>query len=410
MAKKATKKASLGKVGRVEREQRLNRTLVIGAIVIFSSILIILIVGLILNTFVYPNQPIAYVDGEEILTRDFQARVRFTRGQLIDQYLFYTQYQYEEGMRQIEIQLYPPLLGSNTISAMVDEIIIKHEAQARGIVVTDEEIEGMFEEYFSYYPEGTPTVSNPTARPTSTFSATQLALVTLPPTSTPTQEQTPEEQNTPIPDENEISSTEIPTATQFTYKSYLDNKQDYFQAQKSELDVTEKDLRAIFEGELYRKKLIEIIITEVEQEKAWVLARHILVDEEDQANEVLSRLENGEDWYGLAIELSIGPSGPQGGDLGWFDEAAMIPEVAFSLSIGEISDPVQSEFGWHIIQVIGREMRPLTPEEITAAKDQAFNNWLAEVREIVEFTLIKSWEDRIPNTPTIPPEFRLTQP
>lgn len=82
-------------------------------------------------------------------------------------------------------------------------------------------------------------------------------------------------------------------------------------------------------------------------------ARHILVPTEDEAKAVLARVKAGEDFAKVADELSKDP-GSKGGDLGWFTKDKMVPEfadAAFRLKPGEISDPVKSPFGWHIIQV-----------------------------------------------------------
>ena len=82
-------------------------------------------------------------------------------------------------------------------------------------------------------------------------------------------------------------------------------------------------------------------------------ARHILVATEEEAKAALARVKAGEDFGKVADELSKDPSS-KGGDLGWFTKDKMVPEfadAAFKLKPGEISDPVKSPFGWHIIQV-----------------------------------------------------------
>ena len=85
-----------------------------------------------------------------------------------------------------------------------------------------------------------------------------------------------------------------------------------------------------------------------------VHASHILVETEREANEIFELIEEGADFGELAQERSSCPSAEQDGELGWFgkDEMALEFEAAaFSMDEGEISEPVQSEFGWHIIQV-----------------------------------------------------------
>ncbi len=86
-----------------------------------------------------------------------------------------------------------------------------------------------------------------------------------------------------------------------------------------------------------------------------ISARHILVAEKSEAEEIITALKGGADFAELAKEKSTGPSGPKGGDLGYFDRGAMVPSfeaAAFSLEKGAFSQtPVQTQFGWHVIKV-----------------------------------------------------------
>ncbi|MEZ5930609.1 MAG: peptidylprolyl isomerase [Alphaproteobacteria bacterium] len=86
-----------------------------------------------------------------------------------------------------------------------------------------------------------------------------------------------------------------------------------------------------------------------------VHARHILLASEDDAKAVITELEGGADFETLAKEKSTGPSGPQGGDLGYFRKGQMVPEfgdAAFAMEIGSTSsEPVQTQFGFHVIKV-----------------------------------------------------------
>lgn len=81
-------------------------------------------------------------------------------------------------------------------------------------------------------------------------------------------------------------------------------------------------------------------------------AAHILVESEEDALEVKKELDAGADFATLAKEMSTGPSGPNGGDLGWFTTGRMVPEfeqAVLALKSGEVSAPVQTQFGWHVI-------------------------------------------------------------
>ena len=101
-------------------------------------------------------------------------------------------------------------------------------------------------------------------------------------------------------------------------------------------------------------------------------ARHILLSSREDAEAVIAELEGGADFATLAQERSTGPSAPGGGDLGWFGRGRMVPafeEAAFALEVGGTSpEPVETQFGWHVIQV--EEVRQSAPPPLEAIGDQ----------------------------------------
>ena len=102
---------------------------------------------------------------------------------------------------------------------------------------------------------------------------------------------------------------------------------------------------------------------------------HILVDSEQAAQEAIDRIRGGEDFATVAQEVSTDPgSGPQGGALGPLQAGAFVPEfeeAAMALEPGEISEPVQTQFGWHVITTeAGQELTPELREQITTEVQQ----------------------------------------
>jgi peptidyl-prolyl cis-trans isomerase C len=84
-----------------------------------------------------------------------------------------------------------------------------------------------------------------------------------------------------------------------------------------------------------------------------VKARHILVDQEFQAKDIIKKLEEGKTFEEMAQKFSKCPSGKRGGDLGEFGRGKMVPsfeQAAFALQPGEVSPPVRTQFGFHLIQ------------------------------------------------------------
>ena len=117
---------------------------------------------------------------------------------------------------------------------------------------------------------------------------------------------------------------------------------------------------------------------------AQVCARHILVESEEEANAAVGRLSQGEDFATLAIEMSIGPSGPNGGDLGCAAPSAYVIEfgsATMDAEIGQPVGPVQTQFGWHVILVESRTIPTLEEarELLDTRRTQGptlFTNWL----------------------------------
>jgi peptidyl-prolyl cis-trans isomerase C len=109
-------------------------------------------------------------------------------------------------------------------------------------------------------------------------------------------------------------------------------------------------------------KVYDQVVKQMKPEEE-VHAHHILVPTEDEAKAIEAELKKGADFATLAKEKSKDPSGASnGGDLGWFTKDQMVPEfadAAFKLDKGQISDPVHTQFGWHIIRVDDKRMKPV---------------------------------------------------
>jgi len=147
-------------------------------------------------------------------------------------------------------------------------------------------------------------------------------------------------------------------------------------------NLTEELIRRLIADQILADGLAEIHggSSVVEQ----VNASHILVETEETGQEVLDKLDAGEDFAALAAEYSTDPgSKDQGGDLGWFPRGMMVPEfeeAAFALEPGETSGLVQSDFGFHIIRVHEKEDREMDPALQAQVKSQQFQAWFAAQR------------------------------
>ncbi|WP_171206474.1 peptidylprolyl isomerase [Ruegeria sp. HKCCA0235A] len=100
-------------------------------------------------------------------------------------------------------------------------------------------------------------------------------------------------------------------------------------------------------------------------------ASHILVESEEEAKALKAQLDDGADFAELARENSTGPSGPNGGALGWFGKGQMVPEfeaAVIALEKGQVSDPVQTQFGWHLVKL--NDKRKTEAPELDAVRDE----------------------------------------
>ena len=131
----------------------------------------------------------------------------------------------------------------------------------------------------------------------------------------------------------------------------------------------QQEAKAALTDEALRQTYDEAVKSMSGQEE--VRARHILVESEDEAKAILEQLKGGADFATLAKEKSKDPGAAEGGDLGYFTKDQMVPEfadVAFKMYPGQLSNPVKTQFGWHVIKL--EDKRTRQPPEFEKVKDQ----------------------------------------
>jgi len=149
-------------------------------------------------------------------------------------------------------------------------------------------------------------------------------------------------------------------------------------------DLTYEEFQEELRFQLLALAIFERITGSVPTTAEQVHARHILVQAEEEAQTILTRLQAGEDFADLARERSQDENTKEaGGDLGFFHRGQLISpeleEAALALQPGQISGVVQSQFGYHIVQVLEKAPdRPLPPELLNSLKEQAFAGWMQE--------------------------------
>jgi parvulin-like peptidyl-prolyl isomerase len=371
------------------RDAERNRRVLLALLGVGALLVILLGAGVIQELVIKPRQPVATVNGQAISLSEYQKRVRFS-------------------WFQAGTELTDPQGDSlQVLDQMIDERLIREQAQQRSLAVSPEEVTENVEKAFGY------------------FRYTPTPAPTLPPEPTPTPGGPP-------------TATPAPTATPVTLDAYQKALKDWVDRSNRAAGITEADLRNLLETDLLRDKLYEVVANEVATTEEQVRARHILVRiiepeptptpdptgiptptpdpsatptpaPRDAAQalariiEVQQKLGAGEDFAKLALEYSDDTgSATEGGDLGWFGRGMMVTEfeeAAFSLQPGQLSNPVKTQFGYHLIRVEERDAaRPVDEFTLAQRKYEAFNKWLADLRTAAKIE--RSWSlDKLPSTP-----------
>lgn len=430
------KKAVLHKkhVARLQREQQQSRMILYAFVGILAAVVLLLVYGYLDINYFQLQKPVAKVGDTEILASQFEPRVRMQRQQILAQYNQYAQYGQLFGMdvqtqlTQLETQLNSTeTIGQSVLDQMINEQLIRLEAAKRGITVSDAELNEAKQSSFAFFPNGSPTptvtptevtlpevpaeaykIVTKTPLPTATLEFTltpEVTTGTVEATATAQPSATPTATLEPIPTATQgPTATASPTATPYTLEGFNTQFSDA-QERMQKLGLKEKDYLEFFDLQVLERKLLDDLTAELPRVEKQVWARHILVADEVTALTVIERLNSGEDFAVLAKELSTDTGSAQnGGDLGWFGSGAMVAEfetAAFALEKpGDYTTtPVASDFGFHIIQLIAKQDRPLTAEQYDAAKNKVFSEWLTAAREEYGVETFDIWKQHVPTEP-----------
>lgn len=165
-----------------------------------------------------------------------------------------------------------------------------------------------------------------------------------------------------LEDKYDVSDEDVDEQIEELKEEIGDGYEDILEQQ----GLTEEDLKEDLKNQLLQQQALtegeEVTDEEIENYyehmKEEVKARHILVEDEETAKKVKKKLDDGEDFADLAKEYSTDNSAEDGGDVGFFSAGQMVIEfenAAYDMDVDEISDPVESDFGYHIIEVLDRQ-------------------------------------------------------
>jgi parvulin-like peptidyl-prolyl isomerase len=411
---------------RAEREAELQRRIVLGVGAAIAFSLIIVAIFLVKDLIIDPNQVVAAVNGQDITVAEFQQRVRLERfmvsqqiSSIVDLYRNFgmtddqinqqllSQPPYSEWMSELQV---PDQLGNRVINDMVGDELIRQKAAELEISVDEEAVNAERQDLFGFDPEtaGLPPTETltPTITPTPFVSPTPSPIPSATPTAEATAELTAEATSdveptmtwTPLP-------TPTPTATLTADElraQFETNVNDYYNVVRNNTGLSNEYIDRYFEFQALRKAVRDAVTLDNPDLNLYVNVRHILVETEEEAQDVLAALVAGEAFSDLARSISTDTgSGTQGGELDWSpitNYVKAFAEAVRDAEIGSIVGPVQSEFGYHIIQVRAREQREAEEDELEAAKDRVFENWLEEQRSAQsdQITIYPIWTSFVP--------------
>ena len=392
MAKKTRvpKELTRRQISRLEKERRLEKTLIWSVVAMAVVIVAVLTYGLVLENVIKARQPIAVVGDVAIPTSEFQAFVRYARMQMQLQLVTL-----EEQRQSIDptdetssfilsyldnqiSQLQSSLDASNALTIgdqAADRLILyelaRQEVARRGIQISDDDVQRAIEVSLGYDRDA----------------------------STP-----------PVDSSEEISPTEegvLPTATPVTEEAFQERYQLVLSDMLKPLNISEKAFRRWNQGDVAVQKLQEALLEEAPAEGEQVKLSVLSVDGEALANELAARIDAGETLAVIGEELAASddPSGSLN-ELDWLPISSVedyigpvLATQSLLLSVGEHTPPMPTETAgvYTIVEMVGHETREYSDGARQSIADELFTAWYesAEQAHVVR----KAYADRVPTTP-----------
>lgn len=402
-------------VSRAEREEQLQKWVIRGVIAAAAVLVLLVAATFAIEQLIIPNQAVAVVNGSNITVREFRQQYQLERNRLLlqinqlqssgfDLQQLAQQEPYKTWISEVNV---PDQLGLRVINDMVDDRLLDMEASARNIAVDDAALRQSVEEFFGFDPTQVALIG---VEPTATLEPT----ITPTPFVSPTPTNTPEPTSTVDPTASAAEATTEPTVTpqptvveptlsaQAVRDNFEQNESD-FRAYFDRVGVASETVDAFFKRSALESLLADALIPD-DGSLLYADLRHILVDDEETALQALEALQQGESFAALARAISNDPgSGNRGGELGVGYVGNYVREFRQAIEeaeIGALVGPVESEFGFHVLQVRSKEER--TGSEVELQRDRAKLQELEQLREALRdqysenFEIFDSWLDFVP--------------
>jgi len=348
----AIKQQTKKQIATGRREAKQNRIIMLSVAAMIAAVVLVLVVGLLQELVLKPNQPVAKVNGVKIPADYYQDTVNSQRYNMYD-YLaqlqnavsslqgspeendFLIQF-YQQQISQIQQQI--TLLPETALDGLIDEELIREKAEQEGLEVTDEEVDARIDQVLR-------------------------------------------ERMSP-PQEPVTGTTTLPTPTPFPQ----DTVNQYYDSWVSNMHITKRSFEEIIRQGIWREKLQEFLAAQVPTTGLVAHVQIIQTETEDEALAAKLRIDGGEDFALVAQEVSTDTlSVADGGDLGWVATGQLasrygqeVEDAAFGQAVGELT-VVESGGMFYVIQVLERDENGPLPEEVLQARqNSALDDWLQE--------------------------------
>lgn len=326
-------------IARAERERRQSRVLTITMSFVGVVVAILVGIGMYQEYVVQPNLAAITVNGNEISIAEYRGEFLLSRSQQ------------QSGEEQ---DLFT--IAESVTSRLTSMMLVEQEMQSRGVIISEDEVQDAIYKMFGFDPDA---------------STDDASIVT-------------------DGADADDTLTPLPTPTAYTRAMFDENYQNLL-ADLGEYGADEAAIRATLRRELYMDAFTDSIRADFPVILDQVQANHILIADEETALEIITRLEAGDEWVLLVTEYSLDEgSKEKDGSLGWFHHERMVPafaDAAFDTPVGEISAPVQTDFGWHIIQVVAHEERAMDPGILENEVWTAYSQWISQALQDAEISV-----------------------
>lgn len=422
---------------RAEREAGIQRLIVLALLGAGIIIAVLLLIAFVSDGIIRPNQTVATINDQTVSVGEYQKRVRIERGihiMLINDILndltegsgisveeagnfILQQEPYLSWWNELNT---PDVLGLRVLDDIIDDRLIASAAAEMGVSVSDADVDAYINKLIGYDPAavaliGTEPTSTPepTVTPTPFVSPTPTTepTATVEPTATATVEgatAVPEATATSTPAPTEAPAT--PSVEEVT-RSYERQKSSFVSEIANMAGASESEVRDVLKARALRSAIAAKLAAEGDDSEEtdnttlYADVRHILVTDENVAFDIVEALNAGESFADLARSASTDTgSGANGGDLGWAPVSNYVEPFANAVrdaEIGAIVGPVESDFGYHVLQVRAKEFREASQTQIDRANDLIFSAWLDGVRDAAEgtYSTTSAWASNIPSSP-----------